>query len=1128
MKTQTTSKVKGIRSLFHRNRALRSATISVLATALGIGLLFSRLPVFFSENAAAQGEEKPKLSQRALRQIEALIQEKESRTPEQKKIDSQLLYQLKQKRGEQIAPGVERLATGVREETDGRVLLDIRAKVSPELLAAIRQAGGEVVSAHEQFDAIRAKLSLDVLETIAGLDEIKFIRPAEEPVTNGKVARQPANGQPRTSAVARPTRAERAERVREQLRRALPLIAQRSDSAINSGFSANGRRSAPAFTGAVNSQGDAAHRADQVRALGINGNGIRIGVLSDGVDARVAEQMAGELPAVTVVPGQAGSGDEGTAMLEIINDLAPGAQLFFARGGGGPSNMASNIQALAGAPFNCNIIVDDIFYTSVGVFQDDVIARAVNTVTAAGVLYFTSAGNAGNLNDGTAGVWEGDFADGGTLALLPGGHVHDFGGGVISNRLNSIGTGGNSRLPVSLKWSDPLGGSNNDYDLFILNSTLTSVIASSTNTQNGSQDPVEEVANTDMPNPPTFTTGDRVVILRKNGAATRALHLNTNRGTLQVATTGQVFGHEAAANAFSVAAVRTTAGGARFTGGAANPVETFSSDGLRRIFYDPSGNAITSGNVLFGTNGGTVRQKPDIAAADGVSTAAPGFGTFFGTSAAAPHAAAVAALILSFNPALTPAQMRTALTSSALDIEAPGTDRDSGAGIVMALQGLGAVSSADLAITKTDSPDPVVAGTNLTYTINVGNSGSGPAVFAQWQDTLPAGTRLQSFTGAAGWNCTPPTVGFGGTVTCKKDTMDVSESASFTIVVRVDASVLDGTTLSNTATISSSASDPNNANNSATATTAVIARADLELLSKIDTPDPVVTNNPLTYTITLRNNGPSDAASVTLADPLPFGAIFNTCVATGGGVCGGAGQNQNVTFASLAVGATATVTFGSTANCALSDGSVINNTATISAATADPNPANNAASASTVAQNPPPIIVCPPDRDVIAPTPGSMTAIVNFPDPLVMDNCPGATVVCTPASGTAFPLGTTTVNCTATDSGGATAMCNFKVTVWDASIQDDASGDYLLFNTFTGDYKFVRCKTDTFTMIGRGEIKRVGCDVTLHDDSRVNASFDRCNIAPKNNGKATIKRQQPDTTFVLKDRNILNNSPTCP
>src|SRR5262249_37974814 len=304
------------------------------------------LSLLLSGSVAAQGEEKTRISETALRQIEALMQEKESRTPEQKKIDSQLLYRLKQKRSGRIAPGVENLVIGVQEGADGRALLDIRAKVTPEVLEAIRQAGGEVVSAHEQFDAIRAKLPLDALETVAGLDEIKFIRPADEGMTNGNSVRRSVNGQGRTAAVPRPTRAERAERVRERLRQALPLIAKRANPVINPGLNAVGRNFALAFTGAVNSQGDAAHRADQVRAVGINGSGVRIGVLSDGVDALAAQQLAGELPAVTVVAGQAGSGNEGAAMLEIINDLAPGAQLFFATATGGQANMAANILAL--------------------------------------------------------------------------------------------------------------------------------------------------------------------------------------------------------------------------------------------------------------------------------------------------------------------------------------------------------------------------------------------------------------------------------------------------------------------------------------------------------------------------------------------------------------------------------------------------------------------------------------------------------------------------------------------------------------------------------------------------------------------------------------------------------------
>lgn len=118
-------------------------------------------------------------------------------------------------------------------------------------------------------------------------------------------------------------------------------------------------------------------------------------------------------------------------------------------------------------------------------------------------------------------------------------------------------------------------------------------------------------------------------------------------------------------------------------------MEAFSSDGPRRIFYNADGTPITPGNFL--STGGVVRQKPDIASANGVVTAFPsgsGFNPFFGTSAAAPHAAGVAALLKSFKPSLTPQQIRTILTSTALDIEGSGVDRDSGYGIVMANRAL--------------------------------------------------------------------------------------------------------------------------------------------------------------------------------------------------------------------------------------------------------------------------------------------------------------------------------------------------------------------------------------------------------------------------------------------------------
>ena len=132
---------------------------------------------------------------------------------------------------------------------------------------------------------------------------------------------------------------------------------------------------------------------------------------------------------------------------------------------------------------------------------------------------------------------------------------------------------------------------------------------------------------------------------RPSGAADRYLRLDTLEGRLAEATAGNLFGHAAAENAVTVAAVdaRVAAGsGGVFNG--REPVRRSNSDGPRRIFFQPNGTPITAGN--FSSTGGKLLQKPDLAAATCVSTSTPGFSTFCGTSSAAPHAAAIAALML--------------------------------------------------------------------------------------------------------------------------------------------------------------------------------------------------------------------------------------------------------------------------------------------------------------------------------------------------------------------------------------------------------------------------------------------------------------------------------------------------
>src|SRR2546425_3343776 len=140
--------------------------------------------------------------------------------------------------------------------------------------------------------------------------------------------------------------------------------------------------------------------------------------------------------------------------------------------------MASNILALAAA--GCKVIVDDIAYPDESPFQEgQPIAQAVQTVSDQGVLYFSSARNSGNEDSGQSGTWEGDFADGGAtgppISGIESGRVHNFGGGTNYDAVTAI-----NAASADLFWSDPLGASTNDYDLFVLDSSGASVAASST------------------------------------------------------------------------------------------------------------------------------------------------------------------------------------------------------------------------------------------------------------------------------------------------------------------------------------------------------------------------------------------------------------------------------------------------------------------------------------------------------------------------------------------------------------------------------------------------------------------------------------------------------------------------
>jgi uncharacterized repeat protein (TIGR01451 family) len=130
-------------------------------------------------------------------------------------------------------------------------------------------------------------------------------------------------------------------------------------------------------------------------------------------------------------------------------------------------------------------------------------------------------------------------------------------------------------------------------------------------------------------------------------------------------------------------------------------------------------------------------------------------------------------------------------------------------------------SLADLQVTKSDIPDPVAAGANITYSITVTAAGPQNSAIVQLTDTIPAGTTFVSFTSPAGWTAVTPAVGGTGNVTANIDDMAPGASAAFTLVVQVAPATAGGTIISNTATVTQNVSDPDTSNNSATTTTTV-------------------------------------------------------------------------------------------------------------------------------------------------------------------------------------------------------------------------------------------------------------------------------------------------------------------
>ncbi|GAA4422770.1 S8 family serine peptidase [Bremerella cremea] len=496
---------------------------------------------------------------------------------------------------------------------------------------------------------------------------------------------------------------------------------------------------APTFSvGQTTSQGDASMYSDQVRAnLGFDGTGVSVGVISNSFDAlgqMDADILNDDLPADITILKDApladlgfSTPDEGRAMAQLIHDVAPGASILFYTAMYGEVDMYFGILALAQA--GADIIVDDVGFANESWFQDGILAQAIDMVAAQGVAYFSSAGNSGDESYEAA--YQNSGINDDTMGQL---HDFDLGAQIDTRQAVTIPVGG--LLRIALQWDQPFissdlsglsSGSQSDYGIYLLDAD--GEIVSTADDPNFGGDAFEFLQFINTTGSEEFS----IVIGKNFGEDARVLKYQYWGAQDGVVTehflpSGTAVGHAAANGAASVGAAAfydTPAFGAN---GATK--EDFSSVGSVAIYFDTSGNRL--GTFEY-------RQSPDFVAPDGTNTTffgsdvpedADTFPNFFGTSAAAPHAAAVAALMLQKNSALTPWNVYDILGATATDMATSGPDILTGYGLINALAAVNATPGAGSGGSGGDG----------------GSSGSTDACGV----ALPEGTT--SFAGAVGAN----------------------------------------------------------------------------------------------------------------------------------------------------------------------------------------------------------------------------------------------------------------------------------------------------------------------------------------------------------------------------------------
>ena len=476
--------------------------------------------------------------------------------------------------------------------------------------------------------------------------------------------------------------------------------------------------------GATISQGDVAMNTDDVRSnLNVDGAGVTVGVLSDSYDeslptATTAEDdiQSGDLPPafrIEVLQDVPGS-DEGRAMMQLIHDVAPGADLAFHTAAGGRANFAQGILDLADA--GADVTVDDIGYFNEPFFQDGPIAQAVDAVSSQGVPHFASAGNDAAQSYESA-TWSA------VSRPSDGTPVYDFDPALTADTTQSLTIGPAAQFGparIILQWDDPAASASQaspgadtdlDVELFRVDANGDEVVLASSTTDNIDGDPIEILV---YENPNDAPVDLQLRITKAAGP---------DPGLVKYVHNGAVAVNEYATNSSTSVGHNNATGGAGVAAAFYGDTPAFGTDpAVGEPFTSLGGTPI-----LFDADGSRkgspeIRNQPRFTAPDGTNTTffgqdaeGDGFPNFFGTSAAAPHAAALAALQLQADASLSPSQVYANLAGGAEDMFPPTTPTDGEPPAVSDPQGYdfatgaGLVNAQNAIASATGDPDIAVA-----------------------------------------------------------------------------------------------------------------------------------------------------------------------------------------------------------------------------------------------------------------------------------------------------------------------------------------------------------------------------------------------------------------------------------